>query len=44
METHLTIAFAPHKTDRQTTAQFAARGLVADTTLEACAQDVELCL
>src|ERR671929_463274 len=42
MEAHLTVGLAPDKADRETTAQFAARGLVADAAEKARPQEVQL--
>src|SRR5438094_5088773 len=41
MEADLTISLAPDEADRQTAAQFAARRLVADSTVEASPQHVQ---
>jgi hypothetical protein len=42
MEADLAVSVAPHETDWQAPAQLAAGGLVADASLEAGAQDVQL--
>src|SRR6266496_1838836 len=41
MEANFALLFAPHKTHGQTTAQFAASGLVADSAIQSGAQDVK---
>ncbi len=43
MEENLAIGFAPDEADRQTATQFPARSLVANTTVQAIANDVQLC-
>src|SRR5258708_280332 len=41
MEADFTVLFAPHETHGQSTAQFAARGLVADSAIKPGAQDMK---
>jgi len=41
IKAYLPFLFAPDEADRYATAQFAAGGLVADATVESCAQDMK---
>jgi hypothetical protein len=41
METNFAVLFSPNEANRQTSAQFAACGLIADSTVESCAKDVQ---
>ncbi len=43
MKAHFAVLFSPHEAHGQASAQFPACGLIANSTLESCAKNVQFC-